>query len=197
MRSMRRFLDLLYGICGVLAGISVVGILASVLFQVIARFIDVTFDATEISGFLLAAAIFLGLAYTFHSGAHIRMTSLIHSATGTRKRWIELYCTMLCAVSAVYFAWHTVDMVIDSYSFGDKSPGLMAVPFWIPQMPMAFGVIVLATSFIDEFVAVLRGKEPSFKDVEQIEIEDALKEIGVTPAGASAALGATTAAVRS
>lgn len=188
---MRRFLDLLYGACGVLAGVSVVGILASVLFQVIARFIDITFDATEISGFMLAAAIFLGLGFTFHSGAHIRMTSLIHSATGARKRWIELYCTAVCAVSATYFAWHTVDMVIDSYNFGDKSPGLMAVPFWIPQMPMAIGIVVLAIAFVDEFIAVLRGKVPSFKDVEQIEIEDAMKEIGVTPAGASPATAAT------
>jgi TRAP-type C4-dicarboxylate transport system permease small subunit len=187
---MRRFLDLLYGVCGVLAGLSVVGILATVLFQVIARFIDVTFDATEISGFLLAAAIFLGLAFTFNGGAHIRMTSLIHNATGARKRAIELYCTAVCAVSAAYFSWHTVEMVIDSYNFGDKSPGLMAVPFWIPQMPMAVGIIVLTIAFIDEFVAVLKGKEPSFKDVEQIEIEDALKEIGITPAGAPPAASA-------
>jgi TRAP-type C4-dicarboxylate transport system permease small subunit len=181
MRSMRRFLDLLYGACGVLAGIAVVGILATVLFQVVSRYIAVTFDATEISGFLLAAAIFLGLAYTFKAGAHIRMTSLISNAVGERKRKIELFCTALSAVACVYFAWHTVDMVIDSYNFGDKSPGLMAVPFWIPQLPMAFGTCVLAVSFIDEFVAVLRGKVPEFKDVEQIEIEEALKEIGITP----------------
>jgi TRAP-type C4-dicarboxylate transport system permease small subunit len=175
---MRRGLDFLYGACGVLAGLSVVGILATVAFQVVARFLRITFDATEISGFLLAAAIFLGLAYTFRSGAHIRMTSLIHRAEGARKRQIELFCTALSAVAAVYFAWHAVAMVIESYEFGDKSPGLMAVPFWIPQTPMALGIVVLAIAFVDEFAQVLRGKEPSFKDVEQLEIEEALKEIG-------------------
>ena len=194
---MRRFLDLLYGACGILAGISVVGILATVLFQVLSRYVAVTFDATEISGFLLAAAIFLGLAYTFKAGAHIRMTSLIHSAAGGRKRTIELFCTAISAVACVYFAWHTVEMVVDSYNFGDKSPGLMAVPFWIPQLPMAFGICVLAVSFIDEFVAVLLGKEPSFKDVEQIEIEEALKEIGVTPHAVAAPVAARVAEARS
>jgi TRAP-type C4-dicarboxylate transport system permease small subunit len=176
---MRRGLDLLYGACGLLAGLSVIGILASVAFQVIARYLYITFDATELSGFLLAAAIFLGLAFTFRSGAHIRMTSLIHRAEGARKRQIELFCTALSAVAASYFAWHAVIMVIESYEFGDKSPGLMAVPFWIPQVPMALGIVVLAVALVDEFVAVLRGKEPSFKDVEQIEIEEAFKEIGV------------------
>lgn len=178
---MRRLLDVLYGACGVLAGACVVGILVTVAFQVISRFIAVTFDATEISGFLLAGAIFLGLAYTFRCGAHIRMTLLIHRATGARKRAIELFCTALSAIAATYFAWHTILMVLDSYEFGDKSPGLMAVPFWIPQIPMALGIVVLSIAFVDEFVAVLRGKDPNFKDVEQIEIEDALKEIGIDP----------------
>src|SRR5882672_727090 len=104
MGGMRRFLDLLYGTCGVLAGLSVIGILATVAFQVIARYLAITFDATEISGFLLAAAIFLGLAYTFHAGAHIRMTSFIHAASSRNKRVIELVCTAISGVATVYFA---------------------------------------------------------------------------------------------
>jgi TRAP-type C4-dicarboxylate transport system permease small subunit len=174
---MRRSLDFLYAACGVLAALSVVGILATVAFQVVSRYLAVTFDATEISGFLLAAAIFLGLAYTFHSGAHIRMTSLIHNATGRGKRNIELFCTALSALAAAYFTGHVVAMVIDSYNFGDRSPGLMAVPFWIPQIPMAIGIAVLAIAFVDEFVSVLSGKIPNFKDVEQMEVEAAIAEI--------------------
>jgi TRAP-type C4-dicarboxylate transport system permease small subunit len=174
---MRRSLDFLYGACGFLAALSIVGILLTVSFQVVSRYAAITFDATEISGFLLAAAIFLGLAYTFHAGAHIRMTSLIHKATGTRKRNIELFCTALSAIASLYVTWYVVDMVIDSYNFGDKSPGLMAVPFWMVQIPMAIGTGVLTIALVDEFVSVLYGKVPSFKDVEQIEIEAALEEI--------------------
>jgi TRAP-type C4-dicarboxylate transport system permease small subunit len=174
---MRRSLDFLYGACGFLAALSIVGILLTVSFQVVSRYVAITFDATEISGFLLAASIFLGLAYTFHAGAHIRMTSLIHKATGTRKRNIELFCTSLSALAALYVTWYVVDMVIDSYNFGDKSPGLMAVPFWIAQIPMAIGSAVLTIALADEFVSVLYGKDPNFKDVEQLEIEAALDEI--------------------
>jgi TRAP-type C4-dicarboxylate transport system permease small subunit len=181
---MRRFLDFLYASCGVLAALSIIGILATVAFQVLSRYIAVTFDATEISGFFLASAIFLGLAYTFHSGAHIRMTSLIHKASGARKRAIELFCTALSAIATAYIALYVVDMVIDSYNFGDKSPGLMAIPFWIPQIGMALGVSVLAIAFVDEFVSVLYGKDPNFKDVEQMEVEAAIAEIKAEPSAA-------------
>jgi TRAP-type C4-dicarboxylate transport system permease small subunit len=182
----RRFLDGLYGLCGFIAALNIIAILGTVAFQVLARFIAVTFDATEISGFCLAAAIFFGLAYTFRAGAHIRMTMLIQNASATRKRQIELYCTAVAAVSAGYMTFYAADMTIDSYTFGDKSPGLMAVPFWIPQVAMVIGLGVFTIALVDEFVAVLRHqKAPEFKDVEQIEIDDALKEIGVTPAGAA------------
>jgi TRAP-type C4-dicarboxylate transport system permease small subunit len=171
---MRLILDRFYGFCGLLACLSVLGILGSVMLQVIARFAEFTFDATELSGFFLAAASFLGLAYTFRAGAHIRMTALIHRATGTRKRNIELFCTALSAVSLAYFTCYAADMALDSFIIGDKSPGLMAVPFWIPQIPMVVGLAGLTVAFVDEFVEVLYGKDPNFKDVEQLEVEQAL-----------------------
>src|SRR5258706_5983868 len=171
---MRTLLDRFYGFCGLLACLCVLGILGSVILQVISRFIRFTFDATEISGFFLAAASFLGLAYTFRAGAHIRMTAVIHRATGARKRAIELFCTGLSIVAMSYFTFYAADMTLDSWLIGDKSPGLMAVPFWIPQIPMVIGLTGLTIAFADEFVEVLQGKDPNFKDVEQLEVEQAL-----------------------
>jgi TRAP-type C4-dicarboxylate transport system permease small subunit len=171
---MRRVLDGFYRFCAFLACLSVLGILGSVILQVIARFAQFTFDATEISGFFLAAASFLGLAYTFQAGAHIRMTAVITKATGTRKRNIELFCTGLSTIAMVYFTYYGIDMTLDSIIIGDKSPGLMAVPFWIPQIPMVVGLAGLTIAFADEFVCVLHGKDPNFKDVEQLEVEQAL-----------------------
>jgi TRAP-type C4-dicarboxylate transport system permease small subunit len=171
---MRIILDGFYKFCGFLAALSVLGILLSVVLQVISRFIKFTFDATEISGFFLAAASFLGLAYTFRAGAHIRMTAVIHRATGARKRWIELFCTAIATVTMSYFTFYAVDMTLDSWIIGDKSPALMAVPFWIPQISMVVGLAGLTIAFADEFVEVWYGKDPNFKDVEQLEVEEAL-----------------------
>ena len=68
-------------------------------------------------------------------------------------------------------AW---EMTWDSFQFGDTSPGLMAVPFWIPQVAMVIGLLGLTIAFVDEFVEVWNGKDPNFKDVEQLEVEQAL-----------------------
>lgn len=171
---MRTILDGFYKVCGFLACLSVLGILLSVVLQVISRFIRFTFDATEISGFCLAAASFLGLAYTFRAGAHIRMTAVIHRATGSRKRAIELFCTAVATVAMCYFTFYAADMLLDSWIIGDKSPGLMAVPFWFPQIAMVVGLFGLTIAFADEFVEVWQGKDPNFKDVEQLEVEQAL-----------------------
>jgi TRAP-type C4-dicarboxylate transport system permease small subunit len=40
-----------------------------------------------------------------------------------------------------------------------------ASPLWIPQSAMALGVTVLAIAFVDEFVEVLRGRDPAASDL--------------------------------
>jgi TRAP-type C4-dicarboxylate transport system permease small subunit len=179
--SVRCLLDTIYRTSGALACASVVGILLAIVLQMLSRYTGFTFDATEISGFLLAAATFLGLGYTFTAGAHIRVSALIRFAQGSAKRGIELANTALAAAAMIYFAVYAAGMVMDSYSFGDRSPGLMAVPFWIAQVPMTLGLVVLAIGLVDEFIAVLRGKEPNFRDVEEAEVLSVLEHEAPPP----------------
>ena len=58
--------------------------------------------------------------------------------------------------------WKTVGLVHDSWRFGDLSPGLLAIPFWIPQSVMLAGCVILTIAFLDETVLVLRGQKPGF-----------------------------------
>ena len=69
---MRRLLDRLYLAGGVIAGICLVLMALLILAQIVARWFGVIVPSTEdFSGFLLAAASFLALAYTLRSGGHI------------------------------------------------------------------------------------------------------------------------------
>jgi TRAP-type C4-dicarboxylate transport system permease small subunit len=61
---MRRFLDSVYAVSGGLSAFFLMMIGVSILGQIIGRRFNVAFDATEISGFCMAASTFLGLAYT-------------------------------------------------------------------------------------------------------------------------------------
>ena len=165
----RRSLDALYLIGGYLAAFFLTGIALSIIAQVVGRYFGFIIDATEIAGFCLAASTFLGLAYTLRSGSHIRVTLLIRNARGKAKLWVELWCIGFAALSMLYFSYWALEFVYFSWSTSEKSPGLMAVPFWIPRLGMALGLVLLTIALIDEFVAVLRGQEPSYEiNAEQI-----------------------------
>ncbi len=53
-------------------------------------------------------------------------------------------------------------MTHDSWRFGDLSPGLLAVPIWIPQSVMLAGLTILTIAFVDELALILKGRVPGY-----------------------------------
>jgi TRAP-type C4-dicarboxylate transport system permease small subunit len=174
---LRRSLDRLYDASGFVSCIFLAMIGVTIIAQIAGRFVGITFDATEVSGFCMAASTFLGLAYTLRHEAHIRITLLVGRLPAAGKRWAEIWCTAVATLASAYFAVNAVEMTIDSFTFGDVSPGLMAVPFWIAQTPMAIGAIILTIAFADSFVAVtFGGHQPAFIDAEAAALGDVQAE---------------------
>src|SRR3546814_20529509 len=89
---MRRFLDTLYGVAGLLAGLCMIGVLASVLAAIIARQMGWNIPGTDAyAGYFLAAAGLLALAPTFTHGEHISVTLLLNSPAAPRGRRSYLF----------------------------------------------------------------------------------------------------------
>lgn len=161
--ALRRALDGLYLAAGALAGLFLVGIAATIVAQVVARQLGGTIDSTETAGFCLAASTFLGLAYAFRRGAHIRVTLLIGRAPAAPRRALELWCVAFSIAAVAYFLYWAIDFVWFSWKFNEISPGLMAIPLWIPRSAMALGAAVFLVALVDEFVSILRGEVPSYE----------------------------------
>jgi TRAP-type C4-dicarboxylate transport system permease small subunit len=172
---MRKALDHLYRGSGVAAAVFLAAICVMVLLQVGANVIDliaawvlghsfglVVPSYAEFAGFFLAAASFLALAYTLRCGAHIRVSMVVQTLTTAQRRFVEVWCTGMGAVLSGYFSGYTVGLVLESLEFGDVSPGMIPVPLWIPQVPMAVGLIVLTIALVDDLVEALAGREPSY-----------------------------------
>ena len=159
----RSVLDKVYIASGVLAGVFLAGIAVTIILQIAGRFVGVTVDSTESAGFCMAASSFLGLAYALKSGEHIRVNLLIRYLPAGPRRLIELWCCAFGAVGMAIFAWWAFDLVGQSYMFGDLSPGLLAMPFWIPQLGMALGASLMVVAFIDEFVCIVSGLVPAYE----------------------------------
>ncbi len=168
---MRRLLDTLYLTGGVVAGVCIVLMAILILAQVVTRWFDVIIPSTEdFSGFLLAAASFLALAYTLRSGGHIRVNMLITHFHGRLRVVIEAVVLIIALILVSYTAWATSYLTYESYLFEEVSQGYIAVPLWIPQVPMAVGLVVLTIALSDELVLLLRGEQPHYLENDESEV---------------------------
>ena len=160
---MRRFLDTLYQISGYVAACCMVAIALTIIAQICGRFFGIAIDSTETAGFSLAGVTFFGLAYTFRQGEHIRVTLFLRFASGLPRKILELFTIGFCIIFIGYLTYWAFDFVYFSHKFGDISPGLLAIPFWIPRLAMALGSLIFLTALIDEFVSIVFGAKPSYE----------------------------------
>lgn len=173
---MRRTLDWLYRASGALGAAFLVAICGIVLAQVGANVIDALAAWTtggpiglvipsyaDFAGFFLAASSFLALPYAMRHGSHIRVSLLIQGLGPSVRRWVEVWCCAVAAAMAGFSAFYMGSLAEESWRFGDVSPGLVAVPLWLPQAGMTLGLAILAIALIDDLVASLRGSAPSYQ----------------------------------
>ncbi|MES9873975.1 MAG: TRAP transporter small permease [Candidatus Sedimenticola sp. 6PFRAG7] len=172
---MRRLLNALYSLSGGLAAAFIAGICAIVMGQVLLNLADriaswlfgeaigLTIPSySDFTGFFLAAASFLALAYTLRSGGHIRVTLFIGMISDRSQRFFEIWSVGIAMAMTIFIAWYAVALTHESYVYGDLSSGMVAVPIWIPQSAVAFGLVVLAIALVDELFCLLTGKQASF-----------------------------------
>jgi TRAP-type C4-dicarboxylate transport system permease small subunit len=177
---MRKLLDALYLASGWAAAFFIGAICSLVVGQVCLNLIDrisslITGTAigltipsyADFTGFFLAAASFLALAHTLRQGGHIRVTLVISHLPGAIARALEFWCILVAAAISIYFSWYTIILVRESYAYHDLSPGMIAVPLWIPQTAMLIGLLILSIALIDEFIGLVCGRLPSYHGNEQ------------------------------
>lgn len=111
----------------------------------------------HLAGYAFAGASFLGLGYTFRTDGHIRVSLLIRAVSGRGRTWLEAWCLGVACLISLFFSWSSVLHVVDSARFGDVTPGMVAIPLWIPQLAMAVGSIVLSIAVIDRTVEFAVG----------------------------------------
>ncbi|WP_151633334.1 TRAP transporter small permease [Noviherbaspirillum aerium] len=161
------FLHRLYRISGLLSAASLVLICALIMAQVIARNLGSTVrDAEEFAAWAMAAAGFFGLPYALHCGSHIRVEVVMRFLPQSLHHAMEVLVSAIGLMLSVYFAWYCTAFVVESYRFNEVSQGLVPVPLWLPQLPMAIGTILLVLAFGERLVRVLRHEKFEIGDGE-------------------------------
>ncbi len=160
---MRKILNGCYTACGVVSGLALVGIVAFVLIQIVARPLGLVVSwSAEFAGYAMAASSFMGLAYTLNTGGHIRVNLLADRLPTSWQRWLERLCLVMASGIVGFFAWYCVAMTYDSYQFNEMGQGIIAVPLWIPQLWMALGVACLWLALVDNLVTPLMNETTQY-----------------------------------
>jgi ABC-type spermidine/putrescine transport system permease subunit II len=71
------------------------------------------------------------------------------------------------ALISGFGAYHLCYLVYESWSFNELSQGYIAIPIWIPQVPMALGAVLFFIALIDDIVISLLGQQPTFLGLEE------------------------------
>lgn len=170
---MRRSLDFLYKVSGGIAALAILAICllvtAQVSLNILARLGGPSLSFTipsyaDFAGYFLATASFMALANTLRAGVHIRV-NLVLQRLNTGTQWLlELMTLTLAAALACYATWYAVGLMAESWHYGDKSTGIVAIPLWVPQAAMVCGLGLLAVAIIDTLVESLRARTPVLTD---------------------------------
>lgn len=165
MKQVRRALDTLYDAAGAVAALCLVLILCVIVLQMAARWTGTPFPgSSDYAGYLMASASFLAFAHALNAGAHIRVNLLL-AAFGKYRFWGELWCLLIGTAASSYLAWYAVKLVYWSRKLNDISQGQDATPLWIPQLPMAFGAILLAVCFADNLITLVATRRDNIRHV--------------------------------
>lgn len=167
---MRRLLNLLYTASGWVAAVFLVAIFAIILVQIgldlTNRIVLQLFGSAislmipsyaEFASYLMAAAMFLGFATALNHGTHVRVTLALRSMSPAVRRIVEFAATAIASGAVAFFAFRATIMLHESWLYEDMSYGLIVIPMWIPQAPMAIGLIVLTIAFLDRLAGVVTG----------------------------------------
>ena len=156
MRGLRRTLDFLYALSGVLAACSLVAILLLIVVQMLARWTGEVFSgAPDYAGYCMAAASFFAFAHALNRGAHIRVSILLNAVGPKTRRVLETWCFAIASGLGWYFTYYATKATYWSWKFNDISQGQDATALWIPQMSMVLGSIIFAIALTDHLVHVL------------------------------------------
>jgi len=129
-----------------LSALLIVALVILIMIEIIGRsFFDYsTMLADEYSGYFYLAAIFLGLAYTFNEGGHIRISIVTGRLGRSAKRWADIIAglmTLAILLFALYYSW---DFMIESKEMEMLSEGVSETPLYLTQIPIVIGLALFA-----------------------------------------------------
>ena len=114
---------------GAIAAVLVFGIMALIIAEVFARSIlgiSLSF-AWEFAAYFMGTAIFLGAAFTMHTGGHVRVALFRGLLNARGNHVMDLVATIIGTAAVSFLAWSLVQFAWRSFERGSVSPDRKSV----------------------------------------------------------------------
>jgi len=145
---------------GQLAAAGIAFLCIATVYDVLARYLfnRPTDWATEISTYVLISTVFLGAGLTHLAGGNVRVELLIDRLKGEALRATLLSVAWIGFLVVAISAWQATLMVLSDYRNGSRIFSLLLTPTWMPKLPIAAGMAVLAAAMLVEIEALANWK---------------------------------------
>jgi TRAP-type C4-dicarboxylate transport system permease small subunit len=153
-------MDRAYLWCGYMAALAMVLIFTVTMVQILGRAVGINIRGlTDYVGYFMAGSAFLALPHALNRGSHVKISLFLQMA-GPLRGGLEKLAYALTSAIAIWLAYYSCSLVYWSYKLGDISQGQDATPMWIPQVPMAVGMVMLAVAVVDHgFRLIISGHD--------------------------------------
>ena len=159
LKSLDRNLNKVYKFSGYLAAFFLILVAIFILTGISSRIFGFYIRGlAEYSGYCMASASFFALAYTFVEGGHIRITLFLEKLSGSKKKFIEIWCLSIAGFFSGFLAFYFLKMLIISYKFQERSEGADEILIWIPQTSVAIGSIIFFISVFHQLILTIKKK---------------------------------------
>ena len=160
LKSLNKNLNKVYKFSGYVAALFLILVAVFILIGISSRIFNFYIRGlSEYSGYCMAAASFFALSYTFVEGGHIRITLFLEKLSGTKKKYLEIWCLSITSFFSGYLAYFFFKMLIISYKFQERSEGADEILIWIPQVSVSLGSIIFFVCILHQLILKIFNKK--------------------------------------
>ena len=100
--------------------------------------------ADEFSAYMLVAMSYLGAAYTFREGGHVRITAFVSRLPTRVSNWLRVVTLAAGLIFSIVLTKSSYDLMAVSFKFKMASATWLNFPQQGPQMTLAIGFTILS-----------------------------------------------------
>jgi len=137
---------LVAGACAIACALALTVMAVGIVAEIVARNVfDYSFlSVDEVSGYLLVAVIFLGLAVAVHDNALFRVEILTERLSASKARMLDWLLSLVFIGFVLVLDYQCFQLAMDSLNGSYSAPTLLGTPLYIPQLLMPIGLSATA-----------------------------------------------------